>query len=151
MFKIKNRSLDKPVSVLIKDFEELKKYSNLNDEQINFLKSYPYPFTILTKPNKEFVLPDFLDGNVYSKIAFRIWKLAIEKEILKKIELPFFLTSANISNEKELYNSKEVEEAFVEHIEDVTIISWQIPKAKPSDIFEFDWETLNLKYLRKNY
>jgi len=46
----------------------------------------------------------------------------VKNEVLNKIELPFFLTSANISDEKELYNSDEIKEIFVDFLEDVAII-----------------------------
>jgi len=60
------------LAILLKDFEELEKYSNLNTKQIDFLKKYPHPFTILTETSREFIFPKFLDKNIYVKIAFRI-------------------------------------------------------------------------------
>lgn len=151
IYKLKNRNLDKPLAILIRNFLDLEKYTNLTQEQIEFLKKYPHPFTILTDINNNFVLPDFLDRSIYKKIAFRIWENAVSNEILNKIDLPFFLTSANISNEKELYSSKEVEIAFKNYLEEVKILNWNIPYNKPSDIFEFIGKSVKINHIRKNY
>jgi hypothetical protein len=73
---------------------------------------------------------------------------------LIKENWPIFLTSANISNEQEIYNKNEIKNIFWNLIENwkVKFIwenMWNIKKEKPSDIFEFIWDGLEINYLRK--
>jgi hypothetical protein len=51
--------------------------TEINANQLNYLKSYSYPFTILIKTNKNFKYPDFIEKNDYKKIAFRIAELCV--------------------------------------------------------------------------
>jgi len=66
-----------------------------------------------------------------------------------------FLTSANLSNKPEIYTSREINDEFKYYIDNNKIKfiwenTWKLPENGTSDIFEFIWESLDLKYLRKN-
>lgn len=150
IFKLKLREKNKILSVAVKNFESLEKITCLNTEQIKFLKNYKYPFSIISEVNSEFIYPDFIDKKSYKKIAFRVWDILFPDYVMEKIEFPIFLTSANISSKKEIYTSLEIEKLLSN--EKINIIDWILDSnKKPSNIFEFIWETLELRYIRKNY
>ncbi len=152
LYLMKWRDFDKPCAIVIRDFEDLKKYSSLNDEQINELKIYPHPFTILLTTNDTFKYPDFIDPEKYKKMAFRIAKQCIPEEVLDQISYPIFLTSANKSWERELYFPKDIASVFGEWKDSLQIFEWNITPWLPgSDIFEFMGNTIEKRYLRKNY
>lgn len=162
IYKIKKRSFDKPLAVMVPDFNWLEKYTDLNKEQIDFLKSYDKPFTILCDSlhlktwinfvNEE-TSEEFQNRDMYEKIAFRVAHNKIQEKLLKET-WPIFLTSANLSNKPEIYSSKEIKESFWEYIERWVIkFVWEntgnLEKRSPSEIFEFDWETTDQIFLRK--
>ncbi|MDR3151100.1 MAG: Sua5/YciO/YrdC/YwlC family protein [Candidatus Peribacteria bacterium] len=51
IYKIKKRDYKKPLVILVPNFEWLEKYTDITKEQVNFLKNYEKPWTILTKSN----------------------------------------------------------------------------------------------------
>ena len=161
IYKTKKRDLDKPLAILIPDFKWLKDNTDLTLEQIDFLKEYKNPFTILTDSDSLKVWinytdednTEFLNRDMYENFAFRVANNEIEKRLIKE-NWPMFLTSANISNEPEMYSGRDVEEKFKYYIEKETMKfvwknTWNLPENWTSDIFKFEWESLNLEYLRK--
>jgi tRNA A37 threonylcarbamoyladenosine synthetase subunit TsaC/SUA5/YrdC len=77
----------------------------------------------------------------------------LQKKLLKK-EWPLFLTSANISSEGEIYSVKEIKENFWEYINKWIIRFlweefWDLKKTSPSEIFEFDWNSIKQIFIRK--
>lgn len=152
LYLMKWRDFDKPCAMVIRDFEDLKKYSNLSDEQIRELKIYPHPFTILLTTNTDFRYPDFIDPDKYKKMAFRIAEQCIPEEAREKIVFPIFLTSANKSWEKELYSPEDILSVFSDWKAKLQIFERKITPWLPgSDIFEFIGNTIEKRYLRKNY
>jgi len=87
---------------MIESFSDLQEYSNLNGEQIEFLKNYEKPFTILAHSD---ILENLNIPNMaqYEKVAFRVAHNDVG---------PIFLTSANISGEKECYTLENVKRIF---------------------------------------
>lgn len=163
IYKIKKRSLDKPLAIMVNNYKWLEQNTNLNKEQINFLKWYNKPFTILTNSdtinhwiNYEDESWSFINRKIYKQIAFRVAHTETQKKLIKKV-WPIFLTSANISNKPEIYYIKTLEDVFGYYLEKKIIIPPSKPsplleegvKRKPSDIFEFIWDSLNMNYLRK--
>ncbi|MDD5770612.1 MAG: Sua5/YciO/YrdC/YwlC family protein [Candidatus Gracilibacteria bacterium] len=159
IYKIKNRELNKPLAIMVEDFDWLLENTTLNLEQVVFLKNYKKPFTILTNcPRIEMILnleqEDFNYENkkFYKKIAFRVANNEIEKNLINEVG-PIFLTSANFSGEKEIYDIYEAKKQFLKYTKDIKFLGENYKldeKIKPSDIFEFDGENLEIKYLRKN-
>ena len=159
IYKIKKRSLNKPLAIMIEDFSWLEKNTDLTKNQIELLKKYENPFTILTNSlpihhwiNYEDDEIHFENREKYEKIAFRVAHTPEQKKLIKKV-WPIFLTSANMSWEQELYSKDDIFERFNYEIEKYKIsFIWQekldtnIP---PSDIFEFNSESWEIEYLRK--
>lgn len=157
IYEIKKRDFKKPLSLMVESYEWLAKYTSLNDDQIEHLKNYPKPYTVLTdSPHISLILefdqPDFEYKNkeVYKKIAFRVAHNEIHKKLIEEVG-PIFLTSANFSWEKEIYDINEAKKQFSNYKE--IIYLWEDiildSSIKPSDIFEFDGDSTNIIYLRK--
>ncbi|MFA5917473.1 MAG: Sua5/YciO/YrdC/YwlC family protein [Candidatus Gracilibacteria bacterium] len=159
IYKIKKRSFGKPLAIMVLDFNWLKTNTTLNDKQIEFLKNYSKPFTVLTNSvpislwlNYESENGEgFQNRDMYQKIAFRIAHNNAQKKLIKEVG-PIFLTSANTSGEKEIYKKEEIKEAFSYYIEKkiVEILPGEVGNNKASDIFEFSGDGLGIRYLRKN-
>lgn len=152
IYKIKKRPLSKPLAIMIPDFLWLEKNTLLNKNQIKFLKNYNKPFTILTdSPVIKMILNHFNYKNkeVYKQIAFRVAHNDIQKKLINDI-WPIFLTSANFSWQKEIYNINEAKKQFKNFKEDI-IFLWDnitLKENPPSDIFYFTWEWTQIKYIR---
>jgi len=162
IYKIKKRDLNKPLAILVPDFEWLEENTDLNDEQIDFLKNYEKPFTVLTESSHlrlwiNFIDEDnneFINRDMYESFAFRVAHNDTQKRLLKE-NGPMFLTSANLSNQPEMYSGREVEEAFSYYLEKDKIKfvwknTWNLPNNGTSDIFSFNWDSTEVDYLRKN-
>lgn len=162
IYKIKKRDLSKPLAILVPDYKWLEDNTDLTTEQINFLKNYEKPFTILTNCDHlkiwiNYVDEDnyeFVNRDIYDKFAFRVVNNDTQKRLVKE-NWPMFLTSANISNSPELYSAKAVEKEFAYYLENEKIKffwknTWNLPAKSPSDIFSFVWDSLELEYLRKS-
>jgi L-threonylcarbamoyladenylate synthase len=158
IYKIKKRSFEKPLAIMVPDFEWLEENTYLTDEQIDFLRSYDSPFTILCECPAIQALLQFDDDthfyknkDVYHKIAFRVAHTKAQEKLLAKI-WPIFLTSANKSWQWEIYDYKDIQNTFEEY-EHIIHTIWKEdlnPLSKSSDIFEFVDDTTEVQYLRKN-
>lgn len=161
IYKIKKRSFDKPLAILVPDFKWLKNNTSLTEEQIDFLKNYNKPFTIITdcsslglwinyidEENNEFINRD-----IYKKFAFRVANNSIQDRLIKE-NWPMFLTSANISNNPEIYHKNEIKNQFSYYLDWWNMLFfWENmaldEKNPPSDMFEFVWDSLDINYIRK--
>lgn len=162
IYKIKKRTPSKALAIIVPDFKWLEDNTDLTSEQIEFLKNYKNPFTILTNSDHLKLWINYIDDDrnefenrdIYEQFAFRVAHNDTQKRLLKE-NWPMFLTSANISNEPEIYSSREVEEKFKYYLDNEKIKfvwknTWNLKVTKPSEIFEFIWESLEVEYLRKN-
>lgn len=162
IYKMKKRSYDKPLAIMVESFDWLKKNTDLSLEQIEALECYERPFTVLTQSRNVELFLQYADDNeehlinkdVYSEIAFRVASNTIEEKLIKRVG-PIWLSSANISETGENYNIEEIEEDFAYYIEKWSVeILWakmildeDIPT---SDVFRFVGESLEIEYIRKN-
>ena len=160
IYKIKKRDYEKPLAIMVEDFKWLNQNTDLTLEQIQFLKDYEKPFTILTESMPlshwiQFEEEDlcFRNREVYSKIAIRIANNTEQQKLIKKVG-PIFLTSANISDQPEIYKWSEIKRVFEYYLTNnkIDFIGWfdLTYNDHTSDIFEFEWDSLDIKYLRKN-
>jgi tRNA A37 threonylcarbamoyladenosine synthetase subunit TsaC/SUA5/YrdC len=113
---------------MVENFEWLEINTSLNKEQIEFLKNYKRPFTIMTdcpriKMIFELDQDDFKYENKdeYKKIAFRVAHNDYQKKLISEIG-PIFLTSANYSGEKEIYDTNEAKKQFEKYLKEITFI-----------------------------
>ena len=160
IYKIKWRDFSKPMAIFIDDIRRFKYISNLTKEQIDFLKNYEKPWTVLIdkKDIKDKKILEAIDNlpnkEQYKKIAFRVAHTFMQRIFIYKRNY-FFLTSANKSWQWELIESKKVKEIFKDDIEKYKIRYFAHDdyiinsRQKFSDIFEFSWKTTKIHYLRK--
>ena len=162
IYKIKNRWYEKPLAIMVDSFSWLEKNTDLKKEQINFVKNYKKPFTVLCQStpikhwlNFEDEDWDFINKKLYKKIAFRVAHTIEQKKLIKEV-WPIFLTSANLSWDTEIYDEKDLLNQFSFYL-DKHIVKYIESKNKQnsqklptSDIFEFIWDSLEVRYLRKN-
>jgi len=158
IYKIKNRIVEKPLAVFVESFNYLKKYTNLSYKQIDVLENYTKPFTLLL--DKKYCKDNYVLKNIerlpnksqYKKIAFRVAHEQIHKKLIKQ-NWPFFLTSANKSQEIEIKSVKKVKQVFKSDIKkyNIKIFDDNILEIKTpynySKIFEFTKDGLH--YIRK--
>lgn len=158
IYKIKERNFCKPLAIFVKGFSYFEKYTDLTEQEIDFIKNYTKPFTILIdkKKCKDMYLLENIkklpNKDKYKKIAFRVAHNEVHNKLIEENRL-FFLTSANKSNTKEIKSMKEIKDTFKKDIEKYNIDIFEndnfIIKTSYnySDIFEItkNW----IKYFRK--
>ncbi len=162
IYKIKKRRMDNPLALMVESFDWLEENTDLTLEQIDFLKEYEKPFTILTQSrNVEMYLKFedeeewmFENNDIYDFIAFRVAHNPIQKKLIKRFG-PIWLTSANLSGKPELYSLKDVEKQFEYYLDKwVLEIRWAMESQSwtttPSDVFSFVGEDLEVDYKRKS-
>lgn len=137
IYEIKKRSFDKPLALMVESFEWLENYTELTNKQIEFLKNYEKPFTILTQSPfiRMFVeLEDEEEGGFenaweYREIAFRVAHTDLQRKLIEEVG-PIWLTSANYAGEKEIYDSEELEKQFQKYLSEIEIL---LPIENPPD------------------
>ncbi|QFR39018.1 Sua5/YciO/YrdC/YwlC family protein [Candidatus Gracilibacteria bacterium 28_42_T64] len=160
IYKMKKRDYTKPLAIMVEDFKWLSQNTDLTPEQIQFLKDYENPFTILTESMPlshwiQFEVEDvcFRNREVYPKIAIRIANNTEQAKLIKRVG-PIFLTSANISDKPEIYKGSELKTEFAYYLANSKIEllgGYDLTyNNHTSDIFEFEGTTTEIKYLRKN-
>lgn len=158
IYEIKKRDLSKPLAIMVESFDWLEKNTSLSWEQIDFLKKYPRGFTIMTDaPRLKMIMEldqkdfEYKNKDEYKKFAFRVAHNDFQKKLIWEIG-PIFLTSANFSWEKEIYDTLEARKQFANFSKELTYIpeNHTLTIEPPSDIFEFIWDTLDVNYMRKN-
>lgn len=96
IYEIKKRSTTKPLSILVPDFYWLENHTFLEKSDIDFLKKYPHPFSVVTDSQELDVLirmqienenGDVLQfGNVdaYDGFSFRIANTEEQKTLISE-------------------------------------------------------------------
>jgi len=160
IYKIKKRSHDKPLAIMVKNFHWLRENTDLTDEQVDFCERYEKPFTVLTNSRNIELFLEYADDNeeyfinkdVYKQIAFRVAHNDLQESLINSVG-PIWLTSANLAGAGETYDIAKIEEDFNYYIEKwVVEVLWSFPldpEIPASDIFSFVGEGLDVEYLRK--
>ena len=149
--KIKGEKKNKPLLVLISDFEMLKKYCFVNSAQMEYLKSIwpacaggPGPVTVVLKrrPN----LPAELTGGLNS-LAVRLPDNDFLTKIISEVDFPIVSTSLNKKGEKPLVNTQNLEKHF-KYLPDLLIDAGECKRTKPSRLVDIR-DIGNIKVIRK--
>ncbi|WP_027121617.1 Sua5/YciO/YrdC/YwlC family protein [Mesomycoplasma moatsii] len=95
IYKLKKRDLSKKLIIVVSSIEQLKKIENINKIHLEYINKY-WP------------------GNVTLIINDNAYRMPNNKELLKFIENegPFYLSSANISNESIIKDINEAKKIF---------------------------------------
>ena len=149
IYRLKGRDFTKQLALLVEDYDDMKNYIEISDEQREFLKNYPHPWSYLGKRQKDFMLPEWMDRESYQMISLRVARVCIPPFHLSTFppfHFPLFLTSANRSWMSETKTLAEAGEVFP----GVDGVDGGICDHPPSDIFSLDSRG-ELVYLRRNY
>ncbi len=140
VFQIKKRDFSKPLLIIVGSIEEAKKYLVWDETLDKLAKKYwPGPLTIIAQCK----IPNFFPLGVVSqsgKLAVRVSKNKLVKEISSKLGYPLVATSANISGQDNIYSAQEIENIFASQITkpDMLLDNGIIPKIKPTTIVEIE-------------
>ncbi|MBR0439405.1 MAG: threonylcarbamoyl-AMP synthase [Bacilli bacterium] len=129
--KIKERPEDKPYTLMLKDKSEMSKYGIIDEGTQRVIDKFiPGSLTILV-PLKKGSVPSYVthDSDV---IGMRVPTNIEALELLKAVNLPLLVPSANKSGSKPAVNSKEVKEIFKNEVKN--IISGEAKGEVPSTI-----------------
>ena len=112
IFKLKRRPFKNPLIVHYKSFEDASKDVNLN---YNFFKLYkkfcPGPITFILKKNKNSKINSLVSAKLKT-IAVRFPNHKVIKKILKNINFPLAMPSANISSKVSPVSAYDVFDEF---------------------------------------
>jgi len=126
VFQLKNRSLSKPLSVIVSSLDMIREYVVITDEVEELVQKYmPGPLTLIVK-NKFF--PSSLIGGS-DRVGFRIPDHRIALELVRVFGKPIIATSANKSGEPDSYVVPDLPVDFV-------IDFGELPHRVPSTVYD---------------
>lgn len=136
LYRLKGRDFDKPVSILVSDFEIAKKYGEFSNKALEIAKKYwPGPLSLVL-PRKA-SLPAFLNSGT-SGISIRVSDNEFCLGLIREFGGPVSTTSANIAGKKPLYEagSEAVLAHFGELAEEIDLIvdGGELKEEKPSTV-----------------
>ncbi len=135
IFVIKQRSLEKPVALFVRDIEMAKELAQIDSAQEDLLQTYwPGAVTFVLKA-KQKLSPLIVKDD---KIGLRIPDHPILQDILRQLNLPLAQSSANISCEPTPSSAKEIREIFARQKDkpDLIIDGGQLPLNQPSTVLD---------------
>ena len=110
LYEIKNRSINKPISMMVANKQVLETVSYIDDNSKKVIEAFmPGALTIILKAKED--LPEFVTFN-QETIGVRIPTNDVALNILKKVNKPLLVTSANISSEPSLIKASDVYNKF---------------------------------------
>lgn len=95
--ELKGRDPKKPFALVVERFEDIEKYARITPDQLDFLRNYPHPFTLLAEPI--IPLPDFLDRQRYAFLGLRV----AERCLNVNIRSSFRDLTGNLLKNDEIY------------------------------------------------
>lgn len=115
IYELKNRSIEKPLSILVSSIDMAEKHIALTPYAKKLLLDKNYSFTIIAKQHSHSKLSKHININT-SNIALRIPKHNLLIDIMNVLETPLVATSANKSGQDILDNAGDIYEIFGKEI-----------------------------------
>jgi L-threonylcarbamoyladenylate synthase len=110
IFRIKRRGLDKAVSVMVRNIEEIKKYAYINEKkELIARRLLPGPYTLIFESKN--VIPNIISGGKTS-IGFRVPDSEVTRKICENYEKPIVTTSVNLSGKEALNDPFKIVDLF---------------------------------------
>ena len=110
LYEIKNRSINKPISMMVANKDILKSVAYVDENSQKVIDAFmPGAVTIILKAKED--LPYFVTFN-QDTIGVRIPTNDVAINILKRVNKPLLVTSANISSEPSLIKANDVYNKF---------------------------------------
>ncbi|WP_295722667.1 L-threonylcarbamoyladenylate synthase [uncultured Methanobrevibacter sp.] len=139
VYKIKQRSFKKPLSVSVSNFEGLSLIADISEENKKIMENYlPGPYTFLLK--KRDIVPPLVTSYT-SKVGVRIPDNTISR--LLSMNFPITTTSANISDEEVLTNPEKIVKQLKGDVDLIMDIG-PIKSSTPSTIIDLTKEKASL-------
>lgn len=140
LYSIKNRPLDKAVTVNLSDPSELCDYlESENPVAIHFAKKFwPGALTIVARVKKELIHPKVRAGSDFC--GFRVADHDQLRGIIKNVG-PIALPSANLSGEPPLLTPEEVQKQFPDLY---VVVSEIAPQNVPSTVIQIDEDVVTI-------
>ncbi len=129
LMKLKQRSGDKYFSLMVRDWEMLKKFAKIDETRLGKKFFTDYPRTAILEPQKKLPKSKFWPTD---KVAFRLCAIP---EIAKKITYPVTATSANISGKESIYEINFLKEQFHKDIKIYKKLG-DLPEVSASEIWD---------------
>lgn len=138
--KIKRRREDKPYTLMLHDINEIEKFAYIDEKLIKALSKFmPGPLTILLKSKEN--VQKYVTHNT-GVIGVRIPENKEALDLLKYLEKPLLVPSANRAGEKPAMNEKEVKKIFQDEIK--VIIPGEAVGGLPSTIIDLTGQEIKL-------
>lgn len=132
VFKIKKRSEEKKLPIIVASLEMAKRYAYFSRDALKLARAFwPGPLTLVLR-NK--VKVSSLVAN--KKIALRVSSNKVARILSKLLGKPIVATSANISGRENCYSIKEVLRQGVKA--DLYLDGGRLKRVKPSTIFDVE-------------
>lgn len=110
LYEIKNRSITKPISMMVSNRNIIEQVAYVNKIQQKVIDNLmPGALTIILNAKED--LPEHVTFN-YPTVGVRIPTNEVALKILKEVNKPLLVTSANISNEPSLIKYEDVYKKF---------------------------------------
>lgn len=135
VYKIKDRPMDKPLPLFVKDISMAEEFARVSKEQKEFLEhNWPGKITVVLKRNPR----ENLFGVDKDTVALRIPKYQFINDLLAKTGVPLSGTSANISHQPASTKIEEILEQFAnsETLPDLVINAGDLEMSQPSTIID---------------
>lgn len=116
IFKIKNRMVNNPLLILVKNKEQVKGLVKKIPESAEVLMKYFWPGRITLVFEAEDTIPDILTAGT-GKIGIRLPEHPVAQALLNRLETPITGTSANISNTAGCSDIEEMDFSIIENTE----------------------------------
>lgn len=116
LYKIKQRPLDKPTSLLVSDMKMVKNLArDITEKEYKLMKTFfPGPLTIILK--KKDIVPNILTGNT-NTIGIRMPENEIARKLIEYANVPIAAPSANIANKPSGTNIENIINDFKETVD----------------------------------
>ena len=143
VYQIKNRDLEKQISCIYKNLDQIKFWSNLTTNQEKILKdNLPGAFTFVLTPNINYPLEGETAG-------IRIPDNEFIKQLSQALDIPYTSTSANLAGQPSCYSIEEFLGQLKDHPfkPDFIVDAGKLPYQEPSTVI--DIRTSEPKILRE--
>ena len=136
IYKIKERSADKSLIILVSSILMLKEYiTSLNKNAIYILETFPKPLTIIY-PNAKGLAKNVCHAN--GSVAIRVIKHAFCKELISAFKKPIVSTSANISGHTSPVSFNSISQEILNRVDYIVNLPNFVGSGIPSTIAKFD-------------
>ena len=111
LYKVKERPLNKPISLLVSDFEMIEKVAkDITEIEYNIMKKFfPGPLTIIL--NKRDIVPDIVTSGG-STVGIRMPDEEITRKLIEYAGVPIAAPSANISGKPSEIDVQDIIKEF---------------------------------------